>query len=108
MILVGDVIDKTCIIIDDMSDTCGTLCKAADVLKQSGAKRVIGIVTHGVMSGAALDKVTESPSLELLVVTNTIPQQENLARCSKAPHSNIIAVHLTQCRVERLGNIVRC
>ena len=74
MILVGDVIDKTCIIIDDMSDTCGTLCKAADVLKQSGAKRVIGIVTHGVMSGAALDKVTESPSLELLVVTNTIPQ----------------------------------
>ena len=65
MILVGDVKDKTCIIIDDMSDTCGTLCKAADVLKQSGAKRVIGIVTHGVMSGAALDKVRESPSLEL-------------------------------------------
>ncbi len=83
MILVGDVKDKTCIIIDDMSDTCGTLCKAADVLKQSGANKVIGIVTHGVMSGAALDKVRESPSLELLVVTNTIPQETNVATCHK-------------------------
>ena len=83
MILVGDVKDKTCIIIDDMSDTCGTLCKAADVLKQSGAKKVIGIVTHGVMSGVALDKVRESPSLELLVVTNTIPQEANVATCHK-------------------------
>ena len=83
MILVGDVADKTCIIIDDMSDTCGTLCKAADVLKQNGAKRVIGIVTHGVMSGTALDKVSASRSLEMLVVTNTIPQESNVESCHK-------------------------
>ena len=57
MILVGDVKDKTCIILDDMSDTCGTLCKAAEVLTQNGAKRVIGIVTHGVLSGKGVNEI---------------------------------------------------
>ena len=58
MILVGDVKDKTCIILDDMSDTCGTLCKAAEVLTQNGAKRVIGIVTHGVLSGKGVNEIS--------------------------------------------------
>ena len=53
----GDVKDKTCIILDDMSDTCGTLCKAAEVLTQNGAKRVIGIVTHGVLSGKGVNEI---------------------------------------------------
>ena len=83
MILVGDVKDKTCIILDDMSDTCGTLCKAAEVLTEHGAKKVIGIVTHGVLSGNALDKIMNTTSLEMLVVTNTIPQDENLENCEK-------------------------
>ena len=54
----GDVKDKTCIILDDMSDTCGTLCKAAEVLTQNGAKRVIGIVTHGVLSGKGVNEIS--------------------------------------------------
>ena len=83
MILVGDVKDKTCIILDDMSDTCGTLCKAAEVLTDNGAKRVIGIVTHGVLSGNALDRIMNTESLEQLVVTNTIPQDDNLEKCDK-------------------------
>ena len=83
MILVGDVKDKTCIILDDMSDTCGTLCKAADILKANGAKKVIGIVTHGVLSGNALERIKKTEGLELLVVTNTIQQRENLANCEK-------------------------
>ena len=74
MILVGEVANKTCILLDDMSDTCGTLCRAAEVLKENGAKRVIGIVTHGVLSGSALEKVGKTDCLEALVVTNTIPQ----------------------------------
>ena len=83
MILVGDVKDKTCIILDDMSDTCGTLCKAAEVLTENGARRVIGIVTHGVLSGNALDRIMNTESLEQLVVTNTIPQDDNLEKCEK-------------------------
>ena len=83
MILVGDVKDKTCIILDDMSDTCGTLCKAAEVLTENGARRVIGIVTHGVLSGNALDRIMNTESLEQLVVTNTIPQDDNLEKCGK-------------------------
>ena len=83
MILVGDVKDKTCIILDDMSDTCGTLCKAAEVLTENGAQRVIGIVTHGVLSGNALERIMSTESLEQLVVTNTIPQDDNLEKCDK-------------------------
>ena len=83
MILVGDVKDKTCIILDDMSDTCGTLCKAAELLKENGAKKVIGIVTHGVLSGNALERINKTDGLELLVVTNTIHQDNNLVNCHK-------------------------
>ena len=83
MILVGDVKDRVCVILDDMSDTCGTLCKGAEILKKNGAKRVIGIVTHGVLSGNALQRINETDSLELLVVTNTIPQDKNMMDCSK-------------------------
>jgi len=83
MILVGDVKDRVCVLLDDMSDSCGTLCKAADMLKEAGAKRVIGIVTHGVLSGSALQRVTDTEGLELLVVTNTIPQEGRLEKCAK-------------------------
>ena len=83
MILVGDVKDRVCVILDDMSDTCGTLCKGAEILKKNGAKRVIGIVTHGVLSGNALQRINETDSLELLVVTNTIPQDKNMVECPK-------------------------
>lgn len=82
MILVGQVKDKTAILVDDMADTCGTLALAAKHLAESGASRVIAIVTHGILSGDAL-KTVENSALEKLVVTNTIPQEEHQRHCSK-------------------------
>lgn len=71
MVLVGDVKDKTCIIVDDMADTCGTLIKATGVLLENGAKQVIAIVTHGILSGDALKNIDNS-SMSKLVCTNTV------------------------------------
>ncbi|KZT02696.1 phosphoribosyl pyrophosphokinase [Laetiporus sulphureus 93-53] len=82
MILVGHVKGKVAILVDDMADTCGTLCLAAHHLAEAGTERVFGFVTHGILSGNALKTVEESV-LEKLIVTNTLPQQENLAKCSK-------------------------
>ena len=83
MILVGDVKDRVCVILDDMSDPCGTLCNAANILKENGARKVVAVVTHGVLSGNALERINATESLELLAVTNTIPQENNLANCPK-------------------------
>ncbi|GJE86132.1 phosphoribosyl pyrophosphokinase [Phanerochaete sordida] len=82
MILVGHVKDKVAILVDDMADTCGTLCLAASHLSEAGATRVFGLVTHGILSGNALRTISES-TLEKLVVTNTLPQEENVAKCPK-------------------------
>lgn len=72
MHIIGDVVGRTCILVDDMCDTAGTLCKAADALKSSGAIKVVAYVTHAVLSGPALDNINSS-SLDELVVTDTIP-----------------------------------
>ncbi|CCH46593.1 Ribose-phosphate pyrophosphokinase [Wickerhamomyces ciferrii] len=72
MVLVGDVKDKICILIDDMADTCGTLVKAADTLLQNNAKEVISIVTHGIFSGDAEKKLANS-KISRIVCTNTVP-----------------------------------
>ena len=82
MILVGEVKNKIAVLVDDMADTCGTLGLAAKQLHEAGAARIIGIVTHGVLSGNALQTINES-ALERLVVTNTMPQTENMAKCDK-------------------------
>ncbi|KAF9822167.1 hypothetical protein IEO21_00161 [Rhodonia placenta] len=82
MVLVGRVKGKTAILVDDMADTCGTLCLAAQHLSEAGATRVFGLVTHGILSGNALKAIEES-ALEKLIVTNTLPQQENQEKCSK-------------------------
>ena len=79
MNIIGDVTDRTCILVDDMCDTAGTLCKAADALKANGAKRVVAYATHPVLSGPAVENITNS-SLDELVVTDTIP----LSAASKA------------------------
>ncbi len=82
MELVGNVKDCECIIIDDMIDTAGTLCLAAEELKKNGAKKVYAFATHGLFSGKAFDNINNS-CLEKVVVTNTIPikkdQQEKAA-----------------------------
>ena len=82
MVLVGHVQGKTAILVDDMADTCGTLCLAAQHLSEAGATRILGLVTHGILSGNALQSVMDS-TLEKLVVTNTLPQEENVAKCPK-------------------------
>lgn len=82
MVLVGHVKGKIAILVDDMADTCGTLCLAGEHLAEGGATKVFAIVTHGILSGNALQAVDNS-SLEKLIVTNTLPQHENQARCAK-------------------------
>jgi ribose-phosphate pyrophosphokinase len=69
--VIGDVADRNCIIIDDICDTAGTLCKAAEILKNNGASSVHAYITHGVLSGPAIERVTSSV-LESLVVTDSI------------------------------------
>eukprot|EP00095_Tigriopus_kingsejongensis_P008281 snap_masked-scaffold6790_size3601-processed-gene-0.0 protein:Tk08281 transcript:snap_masked-scaffold6790_size3601-processed-gene-0.0-mRNA-1 annotation:"ribose-phosphate pyrophosphokinase prs" len=71
MTIIGDVKDRTCLIVDDMVDTAGTLCKAAEVLLDHGATEVHAYITHGVMSGPAVDRVNASV-MKHLVLTDTI------------------------------------
>ena len=75
MNIIGDVKDRTCVIMDDMVDTANTLCKAAAALKANGAKKVVAYCTHPVLSGGAIQRVEES-DLDELVVTDTIPLSE--------------------------------
>ncbi|RLV93226.1 Ribose-phosphate pyrophosphokinase 4 [Spathaspora sp. JA1] len=82
MVLVGDVTDKICILVDDIADTCGTLCKAADILLSNRAQKVICIVTHGIFSGDAIAKLNSS-KLDKVVCTNSLPISDKLAQCSK-------------------------
>ncbi|MDR1889319.1 MAG: ribose-phosphate pyrophosphokinase [Zoogloeaceae bacterium] len=78
MNIIGDVKDRTCVIMDDMVDTAGTLCKAATALKASGAKKVVAYCTHPVLSGDAVTRV-DSSDLDALVVTDTIPLRPEAA-----------------------------
>ncbi|MFV0358366.1 ribose-phosphate pyrophosphokinase [Tropicimonas sp.] len=71
MTVIGDVTGQTCIIVDDICDTAGTLCKAADVLLEAGAKEVHSYITHGVLSGPAVERITKS-SMKSLVITDSI------------------------------------
>lgn len=82
MHIIGDVLGRDCIIVDDIVDTAGTLCKAAQALKDKGAKRVVGYITHPVLSGKALDNITNS-ALDEIVVTDTIPLTDKAKACSK-------------------------
>lgn len=82
MHIIGDVAGRDCILVDDMIDTGGTLCKAADALKERGARRVFAYATHPVFSGAAADNIINS-SIDEIVVTDTIPLSEKLANCGK-------------------------
>lgn len=78
MFLIGDVEGKNVILIDDMIDTAGTLCKAADILVEKGAKSVRAMATHGVLSGKAYENINNS-KLEEVIVTDTIPVKEGLS-----------------------------
>jgi ribose-phosphate pyrophosphokinase len=82
MNVIGEVKDRTCVIMDDMVDTAGTLVKAAQVLKQEGATKVVAYCTHPVLSGPAVSRIAES-DLDELVVTDTIPLCEDARGCRK-------------------------
>ena len=82
MHLIGDVKDRTCLIVDDMVDTAGTLCMAADALKAEGARKVVAYTTHPVLSGNAIKNLNNS-SLDTLVVTDTIPLREDAQKCDR-------------------------
>jgi ribose-phosphate pyrophosphokinase len=82
MNIIGEVKDRTCVIMDDMVDTAGTLAKAAQALKDSGAVRVVAYCTHPVFSGPAIERIAES-SLDEVVVTDTIPLSEEAQKCKK-------------------------
>ena len=82
MNVIGEVAEKDCLIVDDMADTCGTLCNAAQALKEKGAKTVTAYITHPVLSGNAIEKINES-TLDQLVVTDTIPLSKEAEDCEK-------------------------
>lgn len=82
MVLVGDARNKVAILVDDMADTCGTICHAAEKLLEAGALKIYAICTHGILSGAAIDNINKS-NFECVVVTNTIPQENNMKLSQK-------------------------
>jgi len=86
MTVIGNVEGRTCLIVDDIVDTAGTLCKAADVLMDNGAKEVHSYITHGVLSGPAVDRITNSV-MKNLVITDTI---EATPAVANAPNIRIV------------------
>lgn len=82
MNVIGDVEGKTCIIVDDIVDTAGTLCTAAEALKAEGAKEVVCYITHAVFSGPAIERIAAS-KLDRMIVTDTIPLSPEAQACSK-------------------------
>lgn len=82
MVLVGDVENKIAILVDDMADTCGTLVKAAETVMSNKAREVVAIVTHGILSGNAIETLNNS-KLSRIVVTNTVPLGDKVQRCSR-------------------------
>jgi ribose-phosphate pyrophosphokinase len=82
MNIIGEVAGRTCVIVDDMVDTANTLCEAAGALKKQGAQKVIAYCTHAVLSGPAIERITNS-ALDSIVVTDTIPLTEAGRNCPK-------------------------
>jgi ribose-phosphate pyrophosphokinase len=82
MHIIGDVKDRNCIIVDDIIDTAGTLCRAVEALKNNGAAKVAAYVTHPVLSGKAIENINAS-LIDEIVVTDTIPLSESARKCSR-------------------------
>ncbi|WP_201212409.1 ribose-phosphate diphosphokinase [Rhodocyclus purpureus] len=82
MNIIGEVEGRTCVLMDDMVDTAGTLCKAASALKERGARKVLAYCTHPVLSGAAVERINAS-DLDELVVTDSIPLREDAQACPR-------------------------
>jgi ribose-phosphate pyrophosphokinase len=91
MNIIGEVSGKSCVLIDDMVDTAGTLCLAAQALKDEGAERVVAYITHAVLSGGAVERIATS-ALDELVVTDTIPLGEAARKCGRIRQLSVAAL----------------
>jgi ribose-phosphate pyrophosphokinase len=91
MNIIGEVEGKTCVLVDDMVDTAGTLCKAAEALKEEGALKVVAYITHAILSGKAVDNISKS-SLDELVVTDTIPLSKAAKSCGRIRQLSVAAL----------------
>jgi ribose-phosphate pyrophosphokinase len=91
MNIIGEVAGKTCVLVDDMVDTAGTLCAAAQALKDEGATRVVSYITHAILSGNAIDKISKS-ALDELVVTDTIPLSAAAKNCGRIRQLSVAAL----------------
>eukprot|EP01100_Stratorugosa_tubuloviscum_P008590 TRINITY_DN357_c0_g3_i1.p1 TRINITY_DN357_c0_g3~~TRINITY_DN357_c0_g3_i1.p1 ORF type:complete len:324 (+),score=178.83 TRINITY_DN357_c0_g3_i1:84-1055(+) len=89
MQIVGEVSGCNCVIVDDIIDTAGTLTKAASLLKEKGAAKVLAFATHGIFSGPALERINESV-LDEVCVTDSIPQEQNVTKCPKLRIRSIV------------------
>lgn len=105
MVLVGNVENKVAILVDDMADTCGTLALAAKHLLAGGAKSVLALVTHGILSGPALKVLGES-RIDKLIVTNSIPQKEHKEGCERLREIDISHVLAEAVRRSHYGESV--
>ena len=83
MNVIGEIDGRNCVIMDDMIDTAGTLVKAAEVLKERGAKKVYAYCTHPIFSGPAIERISQGAALDEVVVTNTIPLSDSALGCGK-------------------------
>lgn len=91
MNVIGEVEGRTCLLVDDIVDTAGTLCKAAEALKEHGATRVVAYCTHPVLSGPAIDNL-EASALDNLVVTNSIPLSDRARGCPRIRQLSLSAM----------------
>ena len=101
MMLVGDINNRTAILVDDLADTSNTITRAAKLLKKEGATTVIALVTHGVLSGDAIDRINAS-ALDKVVVTNSVDQTEHKRRCNKLEVLEVGNVFAEVCRIALL------
>ncbi|KAM0325399.1 hypothetical protein ACHAQA_007385 [Verticillium albo-atrum] len=91
MMLVGDVKDRTCILIDDLVDTGNTITRAAKLLKKEGATSICALLTHGIFSGDAIARINAS-AIDKIIVTNTVPQREHRQMCPKLEYLDVSPV----------------
>ena len=123
MVLVGDVQGRNAILLDDMADTCGkekhffekfqnlnlylgTLTKAADKLIEAGAQEVYAIVTHGIFSGPALERISKS-KIKCVAITNSMPQSHNRGKCDKIEIIDVSGILAETIRRTHNGESVR-
>jgi ribose-phosphate pyrophosphokinase len=83
MHVIGEIDGRNCVVMDDMIDTAGTLVKAAEVLKERGARKVYAYCTHPIFSGPAIERIAKGGALDEVVVTNTIPLSKEAHACKK-------------------------